>query len=185
MPVGFNRPDWDTDRRGEDQQIFLNPGEPGFQTHLYEAISATVREFGVPGAFLDTSACWVDDPRFDLFRGYEQLVGRIREDFPDLLLCGEGWYDAMLALFPMFQTWVPVKEVRLNALPDRYGRILGHLKSGAPGTGSTGVHEQGKAPILSQPWRSSFIPAISVVDDTLTRWREELRDWLELNVPQS
>ena len=30
----LNRPDWDSDRIGEGDQVFLNPGEPGFRNHL-------------------------------------------------------------------------------------------------------------------------------------------------------
>ncbi len=40
-----NCPDWDTDRAGEEDQVFLNPGEPTFRQHLLEQVSAVVRDY--------------------------------------------------------------------------------------------------------------------------------------------
>ncbi len=139
-----NSPDWDNDRGGEDEQIFLNPGEPNFQRHLVEQVSEVVERYGVDGAFLDTSACWFDDPRHDVCKGYGDLVDELHRRHPGLLVCGEGWYDALLAVFPMNQTWTDMSEPpRFDDLPMRYSRLLGHLSDGAPGAGSTGVHEGG------------------------------------------
>jgi hypothetical protein len=168
-----NRPDWDNDRAGEDDQVFLNPGEPGFQRHLADQVTSIIERYGVEGIFLDTSACWFDDPRHDVYDGYRELVGEIRRRHPDLLVCGEGWYDALLAVFPMNQTWIDMVEPpRFDDLPIRYSRVLGHLKDGAPGVGSTGVHEGGTNPLAAPLRRSGFVPALPVVDDTFTRHRE-------------
>ena len=73
-----NRPDWDGDRAGEDDQIFLNPGEPAFQHHLLEQVSQAVTAYNLEGVFLDTSACWFNDPRYNLYEGYRQLLGELR-----------------------------------------------------------------------------------------------------------
>jgi hypothetical protein len=172
----INAPDWDNDRAGEDDQVFLNPAEPGFRNHLIDQISAMVQRFGIEGAFLDTSACWLNDSRYEMFDGYVRLAGELRSRHPDLLVCGEGWYDALLALFPMNQTWLEMSvPPRFDDLPMRYTRVLGHLKDGAPGAGSTGVHEGGTR-ALGRPLRvPGFIPALSIVDDTMTAHREAVR----------
>jgi hypothetical protein len=172
----INAPDWDNDRAGEDDQVFLNPGEPRFRNHLVEQISGMVQRFGIEGVFLDTSACWLNDPRHEVYDGYVRLVGELRRRHPDLLVCGEGWYDALLALFPMNQTWLDMSTPpRFDDLPMRYSRVLGHLKDGAPGAGSTGVHEGGTR-ALGRPLRvPGYVPALSIVDDTLPAHREAVR----------
>jgi hypothetical protein len=174
----INAPDWDNDRTGEDEQVFLNPGEPTFRAHLVEQVSALVTRYGVEGVFLDTSACWFNDPRFEVYPGYRALVDELHARHPGLLVCGEGWYDALLAVFPMNQTWLPMAQPpRHDHLPMRYARVLGHLKDGAPGAGSTGVHEGGTRP-LAQPLRvPGYVPALSVVHDTFTQHRDAVRDF--------
>jgi hypothetical protein len=172
----INAPDWDNDRTGEDDQVFLNPGEPHFRNHLVDQISEAVQRYGIEGVFLDTSACWLNDPRHEMFAGYQELVGTLRAKHPDLLICGEGWYDALLSLFPMNQTWQDMSvPPRFDDLPMRYARVLGHLKDGAPGAGSTGVHEGGTR-ALGRPLRvRGYIPALSIVDDTLPAHRDAVR----------
>jgi hypothetical protein len=174
-----NTPDWDNDRLGEDEQVFLNPGEPGFRRHLVDQVSAVVERFGIEGVFLDTSACWFNDPRYDVYDGYRLLVGELHRRHPGLLVCGEGWYDALLALFPMNQTWLEMAAPPyFDDLPMRYTRVLGHLKDGAPGNGSTGVHEAGTNP-LARPLRvNGFAPALPVVDDTISEHREAVSDFV-------
>lgn len=174
----INAPDWDNDRAGEDAQVFLNPGEPTFRAHLVEQVSALVTRYGVEGVFLDTSACWFNDPHFEVYPGYRALVDELHRRHPGLLVCGEGWYDALLAVFPMNQTWLPMAQPpRFDHLPMRYARVLGHLKDGAPGAGSTGVHEGGTRP-LGQPLRvPGYVPALSVVHDTFAEHRDAVRQF--------
>lgn len=173
-----NSPDWDNDRAPEDDQIFLNPGEPAFRDHLVAQVTTLVETYGVEGVFLDTSACWFNDPRHDLTEGYRRLVGEIHGRHPELLVCGEGWYDALLAVFPMNQTWIDMNAApRFDDLPMRYSRVLGHLKDGAPGAGSTGVHEGGINP-QAQPLRvNGYVPALGVVHDTFAKHRDDVREF--------
>ena len=104
--VLVNRPDWDNDRSGDDDQVFLNPGEPSFRQHLIEQVSAVVTSYGVDGVFLDTSACWFNDPHHNLFDGYKLLTAELHHRHPNLLIAGEGWYDAILAVLPVNQSWL-------------------------------------------------------------------------------
>jgi len=174
----INGPDWDNDRAPEDDQVFLNPGEPGFRDHLIGQVTSLVETYNVQGVFLDTSACWFNDPRHDVFEGYRVLVEEIRRRHPDLLVCGEGWYDALLALFPMNQTWIDMAlPPRFDDLPMRYSRVLGHLKDGAPGAGSTGVHEGGTNPLARPLQINGYVPALAVVHDTFTKHRDEVREF--------
>jgi hypothetical protein len=167
-----NHPDWDGDRAGEDFQVFCNPGEPGFRAHLLEQVSAVVEGFGVDGVFLDTSGCWWNDRRFDVTDGYRSLVGSLRAAHPDLLVAGEGWCDALLGVFPVNQSWFGVDApYRVPEVLSRYARAVGHLSMGAPGSGSTGVHEAGYLVEPSGRAAHGHLPTISVVDDTLTTHR--------------
>jgi hypothetical protein len=170
-----NCPDWDTDRSGEDNQVFLNPGEPHYRNHLLEQISQVVHEFGVDGVFLDTSACWFNDPRYNLYEGYRVLVDAIHQRHPGLLVAGEGWYDALLSVMPVNQSWLGVeRHYRYPQILTRYGRALGHLKDGTPGTGSSGVHEGGFYPATAQRPTFGHIPSLGIADDTLARYGDEI-----------
>lgn len=170
-----NFPDWDTDRFGEDDQVFLNPGEPTFRAHLLEQVSGIVRDYGVSGVFLDTSACWFNDPRHNLIDGYKALIGELRRRHPDLLIAGEGWYDAILGLMPVNQSWLRTdRQFIYPQLLTRYGRALGHLAEGAPGPVSTGVHEGGFRYKRDGAPTPGHIPSVGIVDDSLTDYRDEL-----------
>ena len=143
-PVMLNAPDWDGDRYPEGDQVFLNPGEPRFRAQLVDAVSRTVERYGVDAAFFDTASFWFDDPRFPLYEGYRALTTELRERHPGLLLVSEGWWDAMTALFPMSQQWLGIeRDIRAPGLVTDVARTTAHLADGTPGTGSTGVHEQG------------------------------------------
>jgi hypothetical protein len=171
----LNAPDWDGDRAGEGDQIFLNPGEPGFGDHLVGQIAATVECYGIDAVFLDTAAFWFDDPRYDQMLGYERLLTSLRARHPELVVACEGWFDAMLALFPLAQQWLGVdRDFRHPELLTRYARTTGHLAEGAPGAGSTGVHEEGFRARRAGRRIAGHIPSISVVDDTLSRHVAEL-----------
>lgn len=179
-PAYINHPDWDGDRAGEDFQVFCSPGEEEFRAHLLDEIDCVVADFGVDGVFLDTSGCWWNDPLHPLFDGYIDLVGVLRELHPDLLIAGEGWCDALLRLFPVNQSWFGVDPAyRVPEVLTRYARCVGHLSSGAAGTGSSGVHEAGfllPAPTATTP---GHLPVVSVVDDTLTTHRDAFLEQLD------
>jgi hypothetical protein len=81
----------------------------------------------------------------------------------------------MLTLFPLAQQWYGVeRDFRYPELLTRYARTTGHLAEGAPGAGSTGVHEGGFRPRGTERRIAGHIPSVSVVDDTLSRHAAEL-----------
>ena len=170
-----NCPDWDTDRSGEDDQVFLNPGEPVFRQHLLEQVSGIVSTYGVSGVFLDTSACWFNDPNHNLYEGYRQLVNGLHQRHPDLLIAGEGWYDALLALLPVNQSWLGIdRRYKFPQILARYSRALGHLAEGAPGPVSTGVHEGGFTYRKSGAVTLGHIPSVGIADDTMACYADEV-----------
>ncbi|TWF94359.1 hypothetical protein [Saccharopolyspora dendranthemae] len=184
----LNRPDWDSDRSGEGDQVFLNPAEPGFRTHLVESISALVEEFGVDAAFLDTVGYYFNDPRHDVFDGYRLLVEELHRRHPGLVLAAEGWWDALSALFPLSQQWFGTdRDLRAPRVVSHYARTTGHLAEGTPGRGSTGVHEKGYIPRPPDVVREGHLPVVGVVDDTVALHGDELAAicrWAAANSPR-
>jgi hypothetical protein len=171
----WNKPDWDGDRSGEEDQLFLNPGEPRFREHLVRQISAMVKAYDLEIVYLDTTAAWNNDPRYHLYEGYRQLCAELRALHPQLMIAGEGWTDALLAIFPINLSWLGIsRRFRYPQLLANYGRALQHLNEGAPGLGSTGVYEGGYTPATRHAPSAGHIASISIVDDTLTSYREEL-----------
>ncbi|MFR9729008.1 hypothetical protein ACL03H_07230 [Saccharopolyspora sp. MS10] len=183
----LNRPDWDSDRTGEGDQVFLNPGEPRFRAHLVESVSAIVREFGVDAAFFDTAGYWFDDPRYEVLDGLRLLAAELRLRHPDLLLAAEGWWDALTAIFPLSQQWFGVdRDLRLPQVLTRYARTTGHLAEGTPGAGSTGVHEKGFVPRPPDVVRPGHVPVVGIVGDTLAQHSAEVADiarWAQEHAP--
>lgn len=171
----INCPDWDLDRLGEGDQVFLNPGESGYRQHLFDQVSQMVETYDLEGVFLDTSACWFNDPRFSLYEGYQVLLASLRGRFPNLLIAGEGWWDALLGIFPVNQSWLGMeRRYRFPQVLTRYARALGHLAEGTPGYGSTGVHERGYFPSVANDPAEGHIPSLGIVDDTFEKDRDEI-----------
>lgn len=170
-----NKPDWDGDRRGEDDQVFLNTGEPRFRKFLLDQAEDIIDRFGARAIYFDTTAAWFNDPRHNLIHGYRELKAQLLEHHPDLLVVGEGWFDALLPIFPMNLSWQGTRQVSyLPELLTRYGRVIQHLVDGAPGAGSTGVYEGGYLPADRAPVLAGHLPSISFVRDTLSEHRKEI-----------
>lgn len=170
----INLPDWDGDRAAEDDQLFLNPGEPNWRRHLLDQISTTVRQYDLDTIYLDTTGCWFNDPRHNLYDGYRALLSDLRERHPGLLVVGEGWWDAMMALFPINQTWLGVeRRLRRPELLTRYARALPYLSDGTPGPGSSGVHEAGYRPSPPMEPTPGHIPSLGITEDTLALYGDE------------
>lgn len=165
--------DWDSSRHYDHGWgALLNPGAPSWQNRLVAQIRSLIERYGFDSVFLDISAVWVNDPRYDVHAGVLDLVTRLREGNPDLLVAGEGWYDAIGAATPLMQSGHTEGVLHWHDTPhpalfDRANRSFGHLCLGDPGRGSTGVHELGTNPITRVPWRRGIIPTVTIVEDTL------------------
>lgn len=169
--------DWDSDRAGEDFIAFLNTANPDFQKYLIGQIDAMVTSYGLDIIYLDTTAHYSNDSRHDLYEGYKTLIGELRYRHPDLAIAGEGWYDALLGIFPINMSWAGIhRPVRKPELPANYTRTFQHLVDGAPGLGSTGVYEGGFAGADHSSPVIGHLPSVSIVEDTLSQHAAELAE---------
>jgi hypothetical protein len=167
-----NQPDWDFARAHDTGwQAWLNPGHPDWREILAGQIEALAARFGFDGVFLDTIHVWTNDADHPVFDGIRALAARLRSRIPDLLLAAEHDYDALLAVFPLFQrAWWS----RDPGWTSRYALRFAHLCEGEP-EGRTGVHEFGVwPPRESEPAgqaRPGFLPTLAFQEDTLERSR--------------
>ena len=85
--------------------------------------------------------------------------------------CGEFLYDALLEFFTLYNA-----SYSRHYVP--YARFFSHLSHPAPGRGSSGVHESGfgrwDPATLSLTKREGLIATLNVVDDTFTKYRDEM-----------
>jgi hypothetical protein len=174
--------DWDEGRHHDHGwAATLNPGALTWQRYLVGTIDRLVRRFAFDAVFLDISAGWHNDASFEVFAGVRDLVASIRAAHPDLLVAGEGWYDAMAAITPLcqagcampavFEGHASVAQVWHDAgtidLFSKYCRAFGHLTLGDPSRGSTGTHELGRNRVRLVPFRRAVLPTLPIVDCTI------------------
>lgn len=165
--------DWDGSRHYDHcSNRNLNPAAPRWQNRLYSQVTALMDEFGFDAAFFDIAAVWMNDPNHYLYDGVKQLMNRLKQHNPDMLLAGEAWYDGLAACIPLLQCghtdgvlhW---HDEAYAPMFDTYARGFGHLCLGDVSRGSTGVHELGNNPITRCPLRKGIIPTITITDGTL------------------
>ncbi len=171
-----NQPDWDLSRSHDTGwQAWFNPGHPGWREELTSQITALAHRFGFDAVFLDTVHVWINDPGYPVYEGVCALAGGLRRAIPGLLLAGEADYDALLALFALFQRPWWGKPAPWTA---RYIRRFGHLCEGEP-RGFTGVHEAGVYfPAGAGYEEENLLPTIAFQDGTLESQRENIESLL-------
>ncbi len=173
-----NRPDWDVSRAHDPGwQAWLNPGAPSWRAHLVQQVSTLVRDYDLPAAFFDTQEVWINDANFEIYAGLVALRDELKSRFPDLLVAGEGWYDALGAITPLSQANQPARWAEIAFGP--HNRHFLHLSTGDPSRGSTGVHELGHNPFTAVPDHPWVIPTLTVVDGTLTAGRSGVDSVIE------
>ncbi len=99
-----------------------------------------------------------------MYGGLVALRDELRARFPDLLITGEGWYDALGAVTPISHSGLPAAWPEVFA---SYNRGFLHLSAGDPSRGSTGVHELGHNPFELAPDVQHVLPTLTVVDGTI------------------
>jgi hypothetical protein len=180
-PFSLDWVDWDNDRHQEGWLAYMNLGVASWRQWLMDRIAETIRLYDVDAYFLDIVAGWINNPRADMHEGTRRLVTDLRDQFPQVLACGEFHYDALLEFIPLYQVFSPA------AVP--FVRFFSHLSHPAPGRGSSGVHESGfgswDPETLGLARRQGLIPTLSVVDDTFTQHKDEMtavirqaREWM-------
>lgn len=165
-----NKPDWDTARAHDPAwQAILNPGAPTWRNRLLGQVSAIVDDYDLQrdAVFFDTSHWWTNDPGHRVFEGIQRLRDSLVSRYPELLMAGEGWYDALGALTPVSHSHVPERWADEAFAP--FNRTFAHLSSGDPSRGSTGVHERGTQPFHLYPLERHRWPTVTIVDGTMER----------------
>jgi hypothetical protein len=173
-----NKPDWSGDRSYDPGwQIWLNPGAPAWQERLLETFNGLIKEFAIDGVFLDTDDTWTNDPYYAMYDGYKAIKAELKAASPDLLIAGEGWYDALLSITPLTQMGGPA---HWPGLFEKYARSTPHLSTPSPCRGSTGVHELGFAPYVKPDLKAGEIPMVTIVDGTLAAVPDALMEYVKL-----
>jgi hypothetical protein len=167
------QPDWDMSRSGDNGLMaWMNPGAPAWQDELVRQIRALKDRFGFDAVFLDTVQHWRNDPDHNIREGLQQLVARLKQGNPDLMVAGEDWWDGILNLFPIY-----LRSGWWRQVPpwvERYARLIAHLCEGEASRGSTGCHELGQAPYERMPDSPLYIPTLQFVDGTLEKAKSEI-----------
>lgn len=163
--------DWDGSRHFDHASgAIVNPAFQPWRDHLVTEIARLHQQFGFDAAFLDISALYSNDPQGDPALGLACLAEELRSACSDLLVAGEGWYDAIAAAIPLVQTGhrdtVPVLHDDAGLFA-RSNRQFAHLCLGDPAYESTGVHEAGRNPVWRLPLRHDVLPTLSIVGATL------------------
>lgn len=174
-PYYLNLVEWDNDRHNEGWMPFMNLGVESWRNWLSERISAIIERFGVDAYFLDISGRWLNNPDGDMDLGGRALVETLRERHPEVLACGEYYYDVQLGYLPLQHSFSQ------RAYPQallKYARAFMHLSHPAPGRGSSGVHESGFRELDPETLgiEEGRIPTITVVDDTFERHRDVMEE---------
>ena len=163
-----NSPDWDTSRAHETAwQAWLNPGAPGWGSHLLAEASALIETYGVDSIFLDTDGHWVNDPNYPVYDGFRRLHDALKQRYPNVVLTGEHWSDGMLAISPFTHDGSLHDMTRFVEHFAPYFRTYPYNSWGDPGRGSSGVFEGGWAEYRATADAPYVVPGVVFVDGTM------------------
>ena len=170
-PFNLSWVDWDNDRHQEGFGVYMNLGVASWRRWLTDRIAGTIDRYGVDAYFLDIIGGWMNNTKADMHEGARAMISDLRTRYPRVLCCGEFLYDALLEFIPLYHA-----SYSSHYLP--YARFFSHLSHPAPGRGSSGVHESGFSrwdpATLSLTKRPGFIPTLNIVDDTFTKYRDQM-----------
>jgi hypothetical protein len=173
-----NQPDWDLSRsRDTGWQAWLNVAAPGWQDELVRQLTTLTDTYGFDALFLDCSEVWINDPDYNLLEGYKQLIARLRDGRPNLLVSGEDWWDGLLGIFPVFQRSAYGRQI--PPWVKRYARLIGHIQEPEPSRGSTGVFESGYEDYKPLPTVAPYMTTLAFTDGTFTQARAQVDAVLE------
>lgn len=148
---------------------------------LYNQIKDISLTYGFDGVFLDIAACFTNDKNHSFYPGLMEFCSRLRTIKEDFLVSGEGYYDGLSKIIPLFQSGHT--DGRMNyhdrideELFNKYSREFGHLCLGDPSVGSSGVHELGINTEYKVPFRKGIIPTLSLVEESLEKGKEKVEE---------
>lgn len=162
----------------------LNIAKKGWSDYLFGQINTATERFGFDGAFLDIAACYINDGQADVYDGVVRFCDRLRTIKPDFLVSGEGYYDGLSRAMPLFQSGHTDGRLHYHdrvseKLFTRFSREFAHLCIGDPSRGSSGVHELGENDDRITPLRRGIIPTIALVEDTLDKAPDKVKEILK------
>jgi len=162
-----NKPDWDVSRSHDPGwHAWLNPGAPAWRQRLVDQVSRLVERYDLPAVFFDTNHTWLNDPNYPVYEGIVAVRDSLKALFPDLLITGEGWYDALGGVMPVSHMGAPVQWPELFS---KYCRTFLHVAAGDPSRGSSGVHEFGFVGFRLAPDAEYWWPTVTIVDGTIEK----------------
>ena len=173
--------EWDEDLSTEPIWQPLNVGEARFREHLFNRICWVTNTFGTDGVMLDISGWMPRDPQHNILDGLRMLIDNLRTRYREFLVFGENGCELHMPLIPLFHH---AANLEVDHPFHRYCRTAYHLSFGAPGRGSTGVHELGIRPYVRPRVDHPAIPTLAIVDNTLPQHLREVeavikvaKDW--------
>jgi hypothetical protein len=170
-PFNLSWVDWDNDRHQEGFGVYMNLGVESWRRWLTDRIADVIDRYDVDAYFLDIIGGWMNNTKADMHEGARAMISELRTRYPRVLCCGEFLYDALLEFIPLYHA-----SYSAHYVP--YARFFSHLSHPAPGRGSSGVHESGfgrwDQATLSLSKRPGLIPTLNIVDDTFTKYRDQM-----------
>ncbi len=121
-PVSWSY-DYDHDEVAEEIMAYISPDAPEWRTLLGSKIKELVESYGIDAIFLDQVGTFVNDSRYDHFRGLQTLYRELRTAMPAVQFIGEGPNTELsTSLCPLLSgvTWAPSE-----AGAEMYRRLLG------------------------------------------------------------
>ena len=113
------------------------------------------------------------------------LCEKIRSRRPNILISGEGWYDALSTAMPVLQSGHSDGPMNYHdgihqPFFDTWAREFAHLCLGDPAHGSTGVHELGYNTVQWRtPLRKGIWPTVTLVGDSIEKAPERVEQILQ------
>jgi len=173
--------EWDEDLSTDPIWQSLNVGEARFREYLLNRIYWVTDTFDTDGVVLDISGWMPRDPQHNLLEGLKILIENLHARYREFLIFGEYGCELHMPLIPIFHS---MAHLEADHPFYRYCRTAYHLSIGAPGRGSTGVHEQGVNPYQRPCADKPAIPTLGIVGDTLSQHANEIeavirvaKDW--------
>jgi len=173
--------EWDEDLSADSTWQPLNVGEDKFREYFFNRICWLTDTFATDGVVLDITGYMPRDPRHNILDGLRTLIENLHTRYKEFLIFGEMGCELHMCLVPLFHAMC---HLEANHPFHRYCRTAYHLSIGAPGRGSTGVHEAGVQRYVRPQVDNPAIPTLGIVDDTLPQHAREVeaiikvaKDW--------
>lgn len=115
--------DYDHDEVAEEIMAYISPDAPEWRALLGRKIGELVEPYGIDALFLDQVGTFVNDRRYDHFRGLQALYRELRAGLPTVQFTGEGPNTELsTSLCPLLSG---VSGASSEAGAEMYRRLLG------------------------------------------------------------